>query len=97
MNKKTLIQLVVIIVAFGGAGMVLYNGLYKNNSTTNATEEFAIPPTSEQSILPLGGTMDFKILDKYNLKYNQSNYPKLDPNSEYGIPVDNLILSPSSK
>jgi hypothetical protein len=95
MNKKTIIQLVIIVVAFGAAGLVLYNGFYGNN---NAPVQPAggIPslPTA-QEILPYGKTLDFsKALDPNRFQYNQINYSQLDPQNEVGISQDSLIVPP---
>jgi hypothetical protein len=32
MNRKKIIQFVIIIIAFGGSGFVLYNGFFKNTN-----------------------------------------------------------------
>jgi hypothetical protein len=34
MNKKNIIQIVVVVICFGGAGLVLYNGLFKKGSSS---------------------------------------------------------------
>ena len=96
MNKKTIIQLVIIVVAFGAAGLVLYNGLFKSNSSAPQTGMFGgisqSTSTPAQSILPYGSTLDFsKVLDPNRFQYNQISYPLLDPQNDVGIPPGNLI------
>ncbi len=91
MNKKTIIQLVIIVVAFGAAGLVLYNGLFSNSSAP-------IPAASSQAasvknILPYGDTLDFsKALDSNRFQYNQIVYPQLVPQNDVGISPDALIV-----
>jgi hypothetical protein len=102
MNKKTIIQLVIIVVAFGAAGVVLYNGFFNNgNSGPQAGiigSPFHSASTSVQSILPYGDTpLDIKfkeVLDPNRFQYNQIDYPKLDPKNDVGISPDNLIIPP---
>jgi hypothetical protein len=95
MNKKTIIQLVIIVVAFGAAGLVLYNGLFKSGGGTIsplAEVENSSASSTSQAILPYGGTLDFsKVLDPNRFQYNEIDYQQLDPQSDVGVPVDNLI------
>lgn len=56
LNKKTIIQLIVILVAFGIAGVVLYNGFFKGNN--NAALQSVSLNNSAQTpggALPAGG------------------------------------------
>lgn len=46
-NKKTIIQLVIIVVAFLAAGLVLYNGFFNNSN--NAASQTGMPGGSLQS------------------------------------------------
>ena len=92
MNKKTIIQMVIIIVAFGAAGLVLYNGFFNQN---NGTGSSAVPAQSvtTQNIFPYGETLDFsKALDLNRFQYNQIAYPQLDPQKDVGISQDSLII-----
>ncbi|MBI5530617.1 MAG: hypothetical protein HY918_03910 [Candidatus Doudnabacteria bacterium] len=91
MNKKTLIQVIVIVVAFGAAGIVLYNGFFSNSGGTTAETE-TVQPIDESALLPYGDTLNFKgILYKRPFQYGAVDYPKLNPNSEVGVPVSSLI------
>ena len=98
MNKKTIIQLVINVVAFGAAGLVLYNGLFNsNNSALPVGVSGATPQSvSSQNILPYGDTpldIQFKqVLDPNRFQYNQIDYPKLDPKNDVGISPDSLII-----
>jgi hypothetical protein len=100
LNKKTIIQLVVIVVAFGAAGLVLYNGFFSNNNASSSAVVSDVPfqsmststSTSAQSILPYGDTLDFsKVLDSTRFQYNQIDYPQIDPQNDVGISQDSLI------
>lgn len=92
-NKKTIIQLVVIVAAFAAAGLVLYNGLFKGNG--NTAPGFVDTSTNAgQEILPYGDTpleIQFKALDPKRFQYNQIEYQKLNPQNDVGIPPDSLI------
>ncbi len=98
MNKKPIIQILIIVCAFGGSALVLYNGLFKGNSYPSP----ALDPagnmgsqTNVEKILPYGETMDFKgVLEKQNLQFGILEYPKLDPGKEVGISEQQLITPP---
>jgi hypothetical protein len=110
MNKKKLIQLVVILACFGGSGFVLYNGLVKKSPSsavpvvlpTGNTDAFnqtaqALSGTATEKLLPYGNSLDFtKVFSKINLKFGLTIYPKLDPNSEVGVP-ENQLIKPEPK
>ena len=95
MNKKTIIQLIIIVVAFGAAGLVLYNGFYGNNGPAQSVGGAPSLSAVAQAILPYGKTLDFsKALDPKRFQYNQINYSQLDPQNEVGISQDSLIVPP---
>ncbi len=102
MNKKQIIQTIVIVGAFGASGYVLYSGLYSKKPTPIVpgalTESVAglaptkAPEISIDKILPYGDSLDFdKVLKKQNQQYGVIDYPKLDPNSEVGISEPQLM------
>ncbi len=96
MPKKQIIQVSIIVIAFGAAAVVLYNGFFKNSN--NAVLQQVIPGAEaqgKQGVLPYGNTLDFSILKKQNFQFNQVNYPMLDSGSEVGIPEESLITIPS--
>jgi hypothetical protein len=119
MNRKTIIQIVVIVFAFGGSGFVLYNGLFKKNAPPEAPPLPAIanipnnpnaPASQTPSPIPgqsaagskapvttLSGDLstNLKILDKNGLQYG-FKYPVLDPNTEIGVELPNLIIPASA-
>jgi hypothetical protein len=103
LNRKTIIQIVVIIVAFGGSGFVLYNGIFKKSPQVPITLSLnGVPAASSMSgmanekILPYGQSLDISgVLQKQNLSFGAVTYPKLDPNQKIGVPVQLLIQVPS--
>jgi hypothetical protein len=96
MNKKTIIQLVIIVVAFGAAGLILYNGFFNNSSSSpqaGIAGSSQSASSSAQGILPYGDTLDFsKTLDSNRFQYNQITYPQLDPQNDVGISPENLVI-----
>ncbi len=95
MDKKKIIQIIVIIAAFGGSGFVLYNGLYSSNSggaplpTAVGGAPLAASPVaggSANALLPFGKTLDFKgTLDYNRFQYDAISFPKLSTSTEVGI------------
>jgi len=98
-NKKTIIQLVVIIGAFIAAGFVLYEGgLFGGGSPASAPG--ATPAAlsgAPKDVLPYGDTLDFsKVIDPTRFQYDLVQYPKLDSQNDVGIPEAAIITPPSS-
>ncbi len=93
MNIKQTIQVVIIVGAFGGAAMVLYNGLIKSpTEEETAQETVATQPVTVEQILPYGDKLDFKgVLSQKPLQFNTIEYPKLNASAEVGIPEQSLI------
>jgi hypothetical protein len=94
MNKKTIIQLVIIVVAFGVAGVVLYNGFFKTASVPlNLVATSATTAGASGAILPNGESLDFsKAIDPKRFQYNQITYTQLDPKNDLGILKENLVI-----
>lgn len=108
-NKKTIIQIVVIVVAFGGSGLVLYNGYFKNKADSLAAVQnsqgvmsgdlgnsgVAATGGSSQQILPYGASLDFdKVFKKRILNFGLVDYPKLQPQLDVGISETDLVQAP---
>lgn len=95
MNKKTIIQIVVIVVAFGGAGMVLYNGFGKKTTSSSSDEAVYLSASkSQEKVLPYGETFNLKqVLTKRPFQFAGDVTEKLNPNSEVGIPESSIIIS----
>ncbi len=110
MDKKQIIQISVIVIAFGAAGLVLYNGLFKNNSSgpelvgnmassTGASIAAGQAIQNAKQILPNGDTLDFSVLRNPNgpqLHFNQIIYPQLNPALDVGVNENNLISNGNS-
>ncbi len=93
MNKKVIIQIVVIVGAFAAAGLVLYNGLFKDSSSS------VVAPASvaqdNAKILPYGSTLDFNSpLYKRDFQFNSISYDELNPQQEVGLPNDSELITP---
>ena len=98
MDKKQIIQITVIVVALGGAAMILYNGLFKDSGESSSPA--SATAVEQQEILPYGSSLDFdKAINPDRFQYGLLEYPKLDPQNEVGIPEYNLIIpaSPSEE
>lgn len=93
MSKKQIVQVVIIIGAFLGAAVVLYNGFFKNsnNAALLQSQSSQGSQQSPQEILPYGNTLNFSVLNQQNFYYDQVDYPQLDPSSDVGIPENGLI------
>ena len=95
LNKKTIIQLVIILVAFGLAGLVLYNGFFNNQSPPAPSAVTAAAGQTPQTILPYGeGSLDFSVLKSRPFVFNQIQYQTVDPSSEVGVSPYNMISAP---
>ena len=89
MNRKTIIEIVIAVAAFSASGVVLYRGLH--TAPPPAQQPVAATPQSTASILPYGSNLNFDILRKQGFEFNAYNYPKLEPSTDVGVPVDTLI------
>lgn len=98
MNRKTIIQIVIISICFGGAGLVLYNGLFKD-SGVQPPAITSVPATdvpaaySGEKPLPYGDDLKGelkRVLGRNQLQFDNFNYPRLD-SSEVGIPTTDLV------
>jgi hypothetical protein len=98
LNKKIIIQIVVIIMAFAGSGLVLYNGMFKKNSSVPLASMSGITQTgissgaTAEKILPYGEALDFKgVLNKQGLSYGALAYPVLDEKQDIGVKQQDMI------
>ncbi len=94
MNRKTIIEVIVIVGAFVGAGVVLYNGLFKNSQS--GVDPLLEHPKAIEKILPYGDTFNYKQLEELKLKkfqFGVISYPKVNPSTEVGKNVDTLLES----
>jgi hypothetical protein len=93
MNKKTIIELVIIAAAFFAAGLVLYNGFFNGNNNASLLAETAgNSPAAQQDILPYGNTLNYdSTINPKRFQYSQIEYPQVDSRTEIGIFEANLI------
>jgi hypothetical protein len=100
MNKKNIIQIIIIVCAFGGSGLILYNYMFKKPAALPlaVTVDKSGLNLSTEKVLPYGNTLDFKkVLDRQDLTYGVVTYPKLDFTGEVGILGKDLIMVSSAK
>ncbi|HYV34007.1 MAG TPA: hypothetical protein VE973_04130 [Candidatus Limnocylindria bacterium] len=92
-NKKLIIQVVIIVAAFSAAGLILYNGLFKDSSNQTSANPGMVSTQglTKQAILPYGNSLDFSKLSRF--QFDQIEYPVLDVGNEVGVPEENLISS----
>jgi hypothetical protein len=97
MSKKTLIELIVIVLAFGFAAWILYRGFGGSSSSVSGpgggqSGIVTNQPDVGATLLSNGDKLDFSVLDTPNLKFGQVTYPKagLDDLST-GRSIDNLL------
>ncbi len=97
MNKKALIQIIIAVVCFSGAGIVLYTGLkgpsQPSSAVLTAGMDFELTgQTKPETLLPYGTALDFdSVFKKYKFIYGKQDYPVLDPSSEIGVNEPDLI------
>lgn len=92
MDRKKIIQIVVIIIAFGASGFVLYNGLYKPKTPLNPAllvEQLGagVPgAASPDNLLPHGKTFDIAgVINPHNFQFDAISFPKLSTSTEVGL------------
>ena len=97
MNKKLIIQIIIIVAAFGAAGYVLYTGFFGGGGSPDSGSAGLVSAAkTPKDILPYGSTLDFGVLKSGRFVFGQLQYPKLDVGTEIGISKENLISSPQS-
>lgn len=106
MNRKTIIQVVVIVAAFAISGIVIYNGFFSGPSLPPVPVEMlggtgasstAGSVADSQNLLPYGSSFDYQKIDdlkKRNFQFGIVQYPVLDP-AEVGKDVNTLIQPPA--
>lgn len=97
MNKKST-QILVVVLCFVASGLVLYYGYFKPQAESKiipltTTNPELVTAKENQQILPLNKLQekDLKPLRSINGDSYSQKYPKLDPKTEVGIEVKDLI------
>jgi Flp pilus assembly protein CpaB len=92
MNKKQLIQLSIICLAFAGAGFVLYKGgIFGQPQALKPASQISVKVNNLQPILPHGEDLELKqviLPDRFD--YRQYEFGKVSK-SEVGVEPENLI------
>ena len=99
MNKKSIIQVVVIVGAFVGSGIVLYNGLFKSTGVPPPLQGVNSTAISEEKILPYGDKFNYQVMSdmqKRNFSFGAVDYPKVDPSEIGKASLDDLIQAPAA-
>lgn len=99
MNRKTIIQIAVITICFGLAGIVLYNGLAGDGggAPAPAVNVAGVPGSgvAPEDPLPYGDDLSDSLkrtLKKNGLQYGNFIYPQVNAD-ETGIQVTDLVKS----
>lgn len=93
MNKKVIAEIVIIVLAFAGAGWVLYSGLFSPSGGTSLVATSSPASGLSANPLPYGNHLDFGAVNASRFTFNQIQYPVLDPANDVGIPEANLVSS----
>src|ERR1035441_3866810 len=94
LNKKTIIQFVIMIASFCGVAIVLYNGFFANKGPASPAVSVGAAAQSPQDILPYGGdNFDFSVLTKRPFVFNEISYQTVNTSTEVGIITPGSMIS----
>ena len=99
MDKKKIIQIAVIVLAFGGSGFVLYNGMFKSKPSSivpAAVSGTGIGQSAPVQILPYGSELNFSVLSKQKQQYGAVSFPQINTSTDISIPVTDLVRTAAS-
>jgi hypothetical protein len=93
MNKKNLVQIVIIFACFSASGVVIYNNFLKKADLPSELTGQVIKPgvQPDAPILPGGASFDLDVISKAKFRFNLLDYPKLKPESEVGVEEQNVL------
>lgn len=96
MDKKNLIQLIVVGVAFLASGLILYNSFFKSASPLATSAPAAgVASATPASVLPYGSNFDYQQIDnlqKQGFEFGQIQYPVVSTSTEVGKTTADLII-----
>lgn len=104
MNRKTLIEIIIIVICFGGVAWLLYNRFFASSGVpANPSEQADLSAKNPADVADpflygddLSGELT-RVLGRNSLQYGQLSYPIMDP-KDVGIPVIDLVKpTPSEK
>lgn len=87
MNKKNIIQIIIIFACFAASGIVIYNNFIKKPSLPLELSQGSNAPQAAQveaPILPNGEVFDLAEIRNSKFRFNLLDYPKLNYASEVG-------------
>lgn len=88
MKFKQVIIVIVIIAAIAGAIIFAYLGFFSSAPSTPSTSASI---SISNAVLPLGTTLDFSQVKKFNPTGRQFQYPVVTPPDVGAQPLNNLI------
>lgn len=74
MSKKQLIYLVILLLSFGTGGYLLYRSFVP--AANNLSD---VGQVSSERILPMGSSLDFTPIEKFNKEKRVYSYPQVTP------------------
>jgi hypothetical protein len=107
MERKKIIQIVVIAACFIGSGVVLYNGLYSSSNATAVpvamvgTSQPGMPGAASSTtavsvnsnvLLPYGGQpLDFSNLKNSHFQFGAVSFATISTSTDLGVDIQDLI------
>ena len=94
MNKKNLIQIVIICACFAASGIVIYNNFIKKPSYSAVIPQnlpSAAVANINEPILPNGNNFDLSRIKNSKLRFNLVDYPRVEYPIDVGVDEQNLI------
>ncbi|MBL8029784.1 MAG: hypothetical protein JNN11_00885 [Candidatus Doudnabacteria bacterium] len=91
MNKKNLIQVLVIVACFAASGIVIYNNFLKKPALPSSQMAPVSQAQVEAPILPNGSAFDLAPVKNSKLRFNLIEYPRLNFNQDVGLPEDQVL------
>ncbi len=97
MSKKTIIEVVVISIAFLGSGIVLYKGFGGTSTPVDTITSATVTVQDTKDILPYGDKFDYQKIDDLKKKgfvFGSITYPVLSSSTEIGKTDINDLMQP---
>jgi hypothetical protein len=93
MNKKNLIQVLIIVACFAASAIVIYNNFLKKEELPPSAvgQNEKVGQKQDGQILPGGATFDLKSVKESKLRFNLIDYPKVSLPSDIGLDTENIL------
>lgn len=85
MKLKQIIGLIIVVVALVSAGVFAYMTITGDKAPETTTT------INTAEILPEGTKLDFEDVNKFNKNGKLFRYPAVDPNSEIGLELNDVM------